>query len=277
MSKTDNIRLILDNTHDVASLTVTSSSSGTPVENTQRNDRTRVWRSADTTEQVIEGTLTAGAYVDYLALQNHNLGAGGSVRLILFSGSVEAFDSGEQPTGEIIPAGIWRAGIDPWGGTYNDKLKNPGMLLSFPLTTISSYRLIIKDPGNLDGVLEIGRIILGLAFVPEFNASYDLQINWQDAAQHEYSAGQTLRTINGGNPRRLAAFNLDWLQPADRARLIEELAQRGMIADVFVDLYPGSNGIERFNGAFLARMTEGYGDSHNFYNNRKASFSFLEV
>jgi len=277
VSKTGNIRLILDNVHDAATLTATSAASGVPVENTQRNDRVRVWRSAGTGVQVIEGTLAVGAIVDNLAVLNHNLSATASVQLTLLNGGVESWDSGEQPAGEFIPAGVWRAGIDPWGATYNDKLKQPSTLLSFPITPISGYRLTIKDELNPSGAIEIGRIVLGLVFSPAFNASYDLQIKWQDAAQHEYSAGQTLRTINGGKPRRITTFSLDWLQTQDRARLIEELAQRGMIADVFVDLYPKSTGIERFNGAFLARLTEGYGDSHSFYNNHASTFSFIEV
>lgn len=277
MSKTGNIRLTLDNTHDLASLSVTSAASGTPIENTQRNDRVRVWRSAGTGVQVIEGTLAAGAIVDNLGVLNHNLSATASVRLTLLNGDSEPWDSGEVAAGEVVPAGLWRAGIDPWGATYNEKLKQPSTLISFPITPISGYRLTIKDELNPSGAIEIGRIVLGLAFSPTFNASYDLQIKWQDAAQHEYSAGQTLRTVNAGKPRRIATFNLDWLQPNDRARLIEELAQRGMIADVFVDLYPKSTGIERFNGAFLARLTEGYGDTHSFYSNHASTFSFIEV
>ena len=93
----------------------------------------------------------------------------------------------------------------------------------------------------------------------------------------EFSAGQTLRTINGGNTRRTATIDLNWLVEADRARLIVELGQRGMMADVFVDLYPASSGIERLNAAFLARMTEGYGDSHHMALHRKTKISFIEV
>ena len=277
MSKTKNLRLVLFNDHDTATLTASSAASGTPIENTQRNDRAEIFRSADLAELVIEGTLPAGAFVDSLQLLGNNLSATGSVRLTLLEGETEPWDSGEQSTGEIIPAGIWRAGIDPWGATYNDQLRNPATMFRFPITPITGYRITINDPGNAAGAIEIGRIVLGQDWVPEFNASYELPITHQDRAQHEYSAGQTLRTINGGNTRRAATIDLNWLVEADRARLIVELGQRGMIADVFVDLYPESTGIERLNGAFLARMTEGYGDSHHMPMHRKTKLSFIEV
>ncbi|MEL7893522.1 hypothetical protein [Vreelandella neptunia] len=277
MSKTKNLRLVLYNEHDAATLTASSAASGTPIENTQINDRAEIFRSADLTELVIVGTLPAGAFVDSLNLLGHNLSAAGTVRLTLLEGENEPWDSGEQSTGEIIPAGIWRAGIDPWGATYNEQLRNPATMFRFPITPITGYRITINDPGNSDGAIEIGRIVLGQDWVPEFNASYDLPIANQDRAQHEYSAGQTLRTINGGNTRRTATIELNWLVDADRSRLVVELGQRGMIADVFVDLYPESTGIERLNGAFLARMTEGYGDSHYIPLHRKTKLSFIEV
>ncbi|MCP1328440.1 hypothetical protein, partial [Halomonas sp. 707D4] len=196
---------------------------------------------------------------------------------VLLDGASEPWDSGNRPAGEIIPAGVWRAGIDPFGATYNGKLRDPVTLINFPITPITGFRIEISDPDNAAGAIDIGRIVLGLAFVAEFNASYELVIDWTDQAQHEYSAGQTLRTINGGHPRRQTTFNLDWLYTADRARLLEELAQRGMIADVFVDLYPASTGLERLTGAFLGRLTQGYSDSHYIPHVRKTTLSFIEV
>ncbi|MFI0472233.1 hypothetical protein ACGLWX_05855 [Halomonas sp. HMF6819] len=277
MSRTEHIRLVLDNAYDAASLAVNQAAPGTPIENTQRDDRAEVYRSADTSTIIIEGTLAAGAFVDNLYILRHNLSATGTIRLVLLDASGEPWESGQRPTGEIIPAGVWRAGIDAFGATYNDKLRDPVAMMEFPITAITGFRLEINDPGNADGAIDIGRVVLGLAFVAEFNASYDLIVDWPDRAQHEYSAGQTLRTINGGNPRRQTTFNLDWLYTADRARLLEELAQRGMIADVFVDLYPASTGIERLTGAFLGRMTEGYSDAHYMPRVRKTTLSFIEV
>lgn len=277
MSKTDRIRLILDNLHDQATLTATSASPGTPIDATQRNERNRVWRSTDTSDQVIEGALSAGAFVDGLALLNHNLSSAATLRLELLSGSTVKWDSGAAPTAEIIPAGVWRAGIDPWGATYNGRIDRPATTLTTPVTAITGYRLTLSDPANADGVIQVGRIVLGLAFTPKFNMSYGVEMASPDRATHEYSAGKTLRTIGGGSPRRRAQFQLEWLTEADRSRLVQELAQRGMIADVFVDLYPQSTGIERLYSAFLARMSSGYADTHDFFKNRKTQITFIEV
>ncbi|WIX32496.1 hypothetical protein QO259_17050 [Salinicola sp. JS01] len=271
------LRMILDNLHDTASLTATSERSSAGVENTQRNERNRVWRSVDTATQVVEGTLSVGAYVDCLAIIDHNLTAAGSLRIELLSGETVVHDSGPLATAEIIPVGAWRVGIDPYGATYNDKLAVTITVIETPLVAITRYRLTLEDAGNPDGGMQIARIALGMAFQPTFNMSWGAQSDWVDKATHEDSAGQTLRTINGGRPRRQVQFSLDWLQPGDRARLVEELAQRGMMADVFVDLYPHLAGLDRLAACFVGRLASGYGDTHTHPRNRKSTLTITEV
>ncbi|WIX33290.1 hypothetical protein QO259_01130 [Salinicola sp. JS01] len=271
------LRLVLDNIHDRAALNATSEAPGLSIGNTQRNERNRVWRSTDTSTQVITGTLAAGAYVDDIVILGHNLTSAGTLRVELLSGSTVIRDSGEVSTGEVIPAGIWRAGIDPYMATYNDKLEVPTKRLTVTPAAITGYRLTLDDPSNPAGALEVARVVLGLAFEPTTNMSYGVQTTWVDPATHERSAGQTLRTIGGGHPRKQVRFSLDWLTPGDRERLIEEIAEIGMIRDVFVDLYPDSTGLERLSGQFVGRLTEGYGDTHNHYRNYTSTITITEV
>ncbi|WIX31194.1 hypothetical protein QO259_10115 [Salinicola sp. JS01] len=271
------LSLVLDNIHDRASLTATSERPGAPVDYTQRNERNRVWRSTGTSTQVIEGTLGAGTYADTVAIIGHNLTSAGTLRIEWLNGSSIIRDSGEIATGEIIPAGVWRAGIDPYQATYNDRLQVPGRLVTFEPAPITGYRITLDDPSNPAGALQVARIVTGLAFRPAFNMSYGVQTTWVDPATHERSAGQTLRTIGGGNPRRRVQFALDWLLPGDRERLIEEIAEIGMIRDVYVDLYPDRTGIERLSGQFVGRLTEGYGDTHDHYRNYTSTITITEV
>lgn len=271
------MRLMLDNLHDRATeLTATSARPGTPIEYTQRNERNRVWRSAGLESQVIEAALDDVSFVDGVALLNHNLTDRASMRLQLFLSDSEVFDSGTVIAADIIPAGIWRAGIDPLGASYNQQIDRAAAMIDAPATAITRYRLTIDDPGNATGAIQLGRLVVGLYFRPEFNMSYGLETDFIDNASHEYSAGQSLRTIGAGAVRRSNQVSLEWLTVADRARLIQELAQRGMIADVFIDLYPARVGIERLSAAYLARMSRGYADSHN-RGGRAATLEFLEV
>ncbi|WP_322528993.1 hypothetical protein R5R73_04965 [Salinicola sp. LHM] len=267
----------MDNVHDRAALTVTSAAPECAIDNTQRNEREYLWRSADLAPQTVGATLPELQFLDAVVLIGHNLSGAATVTLrVLVDGDVVATVD-DISTAEYVPAGVWRAGIDPFGASYNDQLSQPLTIIDVPTIPCTGYELTIDDPDNADGAIEVQRIVAGLGFVSEYGPSWGVDLNWVDPGQQQRSAGRTLRTIGGGQPWRELTVSLDNLTPEDRSRLLIELAQRGIVGDVFVDCYPNRAGPDRLTGAFLARLKGGWGDTHNRLSNYQSKPTFVEV
>lgn len=270
-----NLRLIIDNTHDTATLSATSEA--LPIAYTQRSGRAYAWRSTSTASQVIQGTLPGTVFIDAIVLYRHNLSAAATARIeLLDSDGNVIHDTGEQSLAELIPLGIFRLGIDPWGATYNDQI--PVTCSPFWLTpmAIGGYRITLSDDTNPAGFLQVGRIIAGLSFSPTFNPSYGLKLEWQENVEHRRTEGGSLRSIGQGLARRLE-MDLDYMAETDRAKLTAEFVKRGKGADVFVSVYPEQGGLKEIEHSFLARRDANYTHIHNYCANWQSSLPLLEV
>ncbi|SDF72924.1 hypothetical protein SAMN05216571_101419 [Onishia taeanensis] len=272
MSK--NLRMIVDNLHDTATLTATSEALA--VENTQRTGRAYPWRSTDLAEQVITATLPTPNFIDALVLYRHNLSSTSTVRLELLNAGEVVYDTGAVTVSGLIPLGDFRFGVDPWGATLTRDLPIKQAPFWFPATAITGYRLTFNDPDNLDGVMEVGRIITGQVVSPQFNASYGVELEWKEAAEHIRSEGGSLRTLGGGIARRLS-FNLDFMDARGRATLTRAFLRGGKGRDIYVSLYPEAGGLEEAEHAFVGRREGNYGHQHNFYANWRSSYTLVEV
>ncbi len=278
-----NLRILANNIHDTTTLTATSEAM--PVENTQRSERPFTWRSVDLQTQVIEATLQDGAYIDCIALARHNLGPLGSVRFECFLGDFtddkRVKDSGEMPTAMLIPAGIWRAGIDPWGATYNELLPGGSSLAIYWLDTpvaADRYRITLSSSDTSPtGYFEIGRIFSGLSFAPSVNMNWGTNVRWVESSEHIRTEGGSMRTVGTSELYRAFDFKLDWLADTDRQRLVTELAKAGRERDLLVSLYPQSGGLHELEHTMICRRINNFAHNHNHYNNWQAQFEFEEV
>ncbi|RTR01934.1 hypothetical protein [Halomonas nitroreducens] len=269
------LRMILDNLHDPATLTATSEA--LPVAHTQRTGRAYVWRSADLADQVITATLATPAFLEALVIYRHNLSATATVRVELLDDTTVVHDTGAVTVSGLIALGDFRFGVDPWGATLTDDLPIKQAPFWFSSTAVTGYRVTISDPDNLDGVMEIGRIIAGQVVTPQFNASYGVALEWQDASEHRRSEGNSLRTLGGGIARRLS-FDLAYMDATGRATLSRAFLQGGKAGDVYVSLYPETGGLDEAEHAFLARRAGNYAHTHDFFNNWRAdALTFVEV
>jgi len=272
------LRLLARNLHDSAALTATSEA--LPVSNTQRSERPRIWRSLDVTEQVINAELPVGALVDCIALVRHNLGAGGLRRIELLYGEEVVYDSGQIATAIVIPAGIWRAGVDPWGATYNDQL--PG---NVPITVhwidrpylVTGYRITLTGEPPA-GYMEIARIIVGEAFRPKTNIGWSPAVEWLESGEHVQTEAGSVRTVGLADLRRRVEIDLDWLNDADRSRLVSLLGKAGLGADLLVALYPESQStMLELEGTLVCRREASVKTTHSQPGNWQTGLTFIEV
>lgn len=278
-----NARILSKNVHDTATLTATSEA--LPITNTQRSERARAWRSVGLSEQMIEGTLIegtliAGAYIDCVSLARHNFGAEGLWRVeLIYQGDV-IYDSGLMSTALLIPAGIWRAGIDAWGASYNDQLTGISpvaiLWLDKPFL-ITGYRITLGGIPQ-DNFMEVGRVFVGQSFSPSVNFNWGVSVEWQESGEHIATEAGSLRTIGCTDElRRKFGIQLDWLNDADRTQLVTQMVRAGLGADLLVALYVNGSEMLQLEHTMVCRRELSVGHNHSHYLNWKSQLSFIEV
>lgn len=270
-----NLRMIIDNLHDSATLTATSQA--LPIAYTQRSGRSYVWRSTSTATQVITGTLTSVQPLDGLVVYRHNLSPAAMIRWELLANGSVVYDSGMVSTAELVTPPNLRVGIDPWGLTYQDALPAEQTVHWPGLRFADQYRITISDTGNPDGYIEVGRIVVGLAFSPIYNPAYGLSLTWQENAEQVRTEGGSLRTITSNGQSRLLNIDLNFLEGGDRTRLTTDLVKVGKQGDIFVSVYPEQGGIKELEHSFIARRENEYGHSARFYNIWQSQLALAEV
>lgn len=270
----NNIRMIINNEHDEATLTATSEAM--PVAYTQRSGRSYVWRSTDTADQTITASFTTPTYVSAVVVYDHNLTSLSTIQVeYLLDGQV-VYDSGEIVAAEIIPLGTWRAGIDPWGAEDLTELPTVQYTVWTSATLVDGYRITIKDPANPDGYLQVSRIFAGITYSPEINPDYGLTLEWQDFAENRRTESGSMRTVGEGTARRLT-FDLSYLSRTEQGRMTQQLLGSGKGKDVYVSVYPETGGMQEAEHSFVARRASNYGHSHTFYRNWASSLELQEV
>jgi len=270
----DRIRLIINNEHDIATLTATSEA--TPIAYTQRSGRSYPWRSTGTADQTITASFATPTYVSGVVVYNHNLTASGVVRVeYLLAGEV-VYDSGDVIAANIIPIGTWRAGIDPWGAENLAELPTVQYNVWTSSTLVDGYRITLKDPDNPDGYLEVSRIFAGVSYSPQINPQYGLSLEWQDFSENQRTESGSLRTVGAGTARRLT-FDLGHLDDVELTRLSREMLRSGKGRDLYVSVYPGAGGMMEAEHAFVARRASDYAHGHTFYRNWESSLELQEV
>lgn len=114
----------------------------------------------------------------------------------------------------------------------------------FDNTSVKRLVIRLKDPGSLQGYLEVSRIFVGEAFTPDENASYD-------PARTPVSTGTSFRT--GAGDRRSISGTKHWrlsielgsMTERDRSFICDMSVANGTEVPVIVSLYPGDTSRER--------------------------------
>ena len=113
-------------------------------------------------------------------------------------------------------------------------------------TNTSVKRLVIrlKDPGNLQGYLELGRIFVGEAFTPDENASYDPARTPVSNSESFYTDAGDRRSVKGTKRWRLS-IELGSMTERDRSFICDLQVANDLDGPCIIDLYPGDSSAER--------------------------------
>jgi len=234
------IKFLIDDLHVKAALKATTE--GMPIENTQNSYRARPWRSAGLSDEIITGAFSAPKRADLLVIARHNFSPSAKLKLVLKKKDEEVYASDTALFGTITPLGTFRAGIDPWGGTFAEGHDHSTYSLTFPVAELDSYEIRISNSGGRGGYLEIGRIMLGKSWSPSNTFSRGNRLQLIDGVTHRRTAGMSLRSEGTGEAYRVLSINLDWLKDNDKTVLIEEMGRVSRGGEMFVSAYPDNTG-----------------------------------
>jgi hypothetical protein len=206
----------------------------------------------------------------------HNLSAIAEIQIKMYDGENQTgnvvYDSGSLIYGDLIPAGEFAAGIDPFGGAFHTP---PLLIVWFSPVSIRSFEIIINDPSNVDDYLQIGRLIMGLSFSPEYNFSWGSKLEFVDRSIRTRTSAGGLRTRKQSRYRRLT-LSLNWITDADRSRLSSEFrAANGR--DVLVSAFPDETGIRLSDYTLVAQIVDGTSFTHDFLDNYRLPLIFEDV
>lgn len=272
-----NLRIVAINEHDKA--TVSASSFVVPSSNTQRSDRGRFWRSSSGYQHQLFADFNGSVAIGCVAFARHNLPAGSTWKVELLQGEAVVRDSGELPVSIVVPAGIWRAGIDPWGATYNDRLP-AGLSLAVHWFEYDHWCTGYRITFNLlkNAAVEVGRVISGSVFSPSDNMDWGLETDWVEPGEHVLMDGGSIRTVGQGELRRSVSFNLSWLNEADRSQLLSLLGRAGKGADLLLSMYPESDSIlKELEGMMVCRRDSSLASTHSQNRSWHLPLAFLEI
>ena len=270
------MRVILDNEHDRATLTASSAQS--PAEDTQKSGRSYSWRSLTKTNERITATLDNPAFISSVVVYGHNLSSVGTVRVRYhFEGEV-VLDTGPVVAADIIPLGVWRAGIDPWGGSDLSSLPSIHYNVWTEPTLVDSYDITFDDPNSEAGYIQVGRIFSGVPYSPpkDMNVSWGVKLKWVFQGKKKKTESGSLRHIGGGVSRRLS-FDFKHLDNEEAGILTQELLKAGAAQEVYISIYPEEGGVKEAAHAFVAMLDGDFETTNDFYNNFVTPLAYLEV
>lgn len=210
------------------------------------------------------------------ALGRHNFKNDVKIRLRLFDdidqGGATVYDSGALDAGEIIPWGIMQPGVNGWAETYNLGTGTPAIFSHFfsPVNWLS-YQVDITNPTA--SVVDIGRLMLGYAFVPSANFSWGSELEWVDPSTHSRAASGGLHTDLVDSYRRYR-LPLDWLTDIDRDQLSEQLEKATKSSEMLVSLNPNATGRRRLENTMICKRVSNNSYVPTHFNNNQ---TVLEV
>jgi len=271
-----NIRMVVGSLADQATLSATHYVGAMLPSNLQLSRKENIWRSTSIESVSISGTFSVAQALNCFVLAGHNISSAGLIRLKLRLNGQVIYDSGDYAPANPIPAGIWRAGVDPFGSTYDDQLNTKMVRIWLPeLMVTDEFEVTIQDPNNPDGYVEASRLLMGQFITPDWNLSFGGGVNWVDTSQHILMEGGCLETAKG-ILRRQFTFSLDHLSESDRIRLEVDLAMRGKSTDVFVSLYPEEGGMKEVTHMMIARRDNDLHIPHVTHSNWASQITFIE-
>jgi len=270
------MRVISSNVIDTASLSATSAAVGRPVSNLQTHEKSEVWRSVGTSatitaiwgvSQLLDSVILGYSNLTTLAVVTVNAYANVADTLPVYT---QVFSIGTQPLNLFL----W--GISPLMSTVAEatgSAQHTQCWLTYGVVC-RKVEVIIEDPQNTDGFIQLGKLFAGLKYEAANNPAYGSSIRIVDASKITRSEALTARIEKLGQYRAVD-LDLNYLPEVDAAYLLR-LANLGKNV-VFISIAPESgNSLEQVYSLFCIQSNNSE-LTHAFRSHWTQRLTFEEV
>jgi hypothetical protein len=234
MALSDKLNILFPMAVDDASLTVTPAAVATLPEANIFNSRRDKFMRVTGTSAVIKFNANASELISGLAIGNHNLANGDTVRIRVYSGFNQTGIVQHDSTAIALAIALSMGDLLPQ--TYY-----------YPLDEVAFKSIQIDVLSLSNSQIDIGRIMPGFVFKPNWNYSEGSKWQWLDNGD-ENTVGSSYRTFT---------FDLKYLSDNENDRYEYEKMKAGKQGDLLVCLKPSSTGLALLkNTAICKRITD---------------------
>lgn len=241
--------------NEISSVTLTATSATVPVTNIAHPQLGKAWRSTGVTEESVTINLaTTSEPVRAVCIAGHNLRAGASVEILHSTDGVN-FTSVASLNPFVGTVGYGEGGFGE-GGFGGGIISTTGIvqaivMLFFAAVKRQYWRITLRDAGNADNFLKVGRIFLGDYWEPAAQIMRQWSVEVVDETGIEKSiGGQKWRNVRDSFTR--VSFRLPHLSKSEAIENWLNFVRRlGMKDSMFVSLFPdGSTTLKAVTNAY---------------------------
>ena len=234
--------------NDIDSNVAVASGGQFEVSNLLTQNPSHIWRSSTDAVNQISGNFGTGQTINTFVLWNHNISAAGDIRLQLWDGAAEDFDTTWQDT--HAEAG--------WSAESLMGVPNNHTVVNFAdEVDIDSWRVTIDDTTNISEFLQAGRILLGNAFQTTIvNADVGHSFGWEDSSERRRLVNGNTVITRQGISRRRGILTWSALEESEAEQIWEQIAWAGQRKTILVNPFPDSTTNFAKSRRFLARLED---------------------
>jgi hypothetical protein len=237
----NNLRVLYDNlANKVSTLTASTTAGGLIAANMLTDRKSEVHRSTGTSVQY-DLRWTTAQLINMLALAFCNLTSSATMRVRGYTNvgdATPAFDTGANLCCPYQAFGLWDWGSLPLGvNAYSYGGAAYGVSY-FATANVKQLLIDVADASNSLGYIEVARLVTGVYWSPQTNASWGAGVTPESNTQHERSEAGDLRTERRPMSRSVKVDLSQITSASDRQRMYDILRGNGMTKPVFLSLYP---------------------------------------
>jgi len=249
----ENVLFLYENKVDDATMTASSTAGSLGPDNLKNREVEKVARTTGDTAEWWKADFGSEVNVSTVCLWNHNLGAGGTIRIRLSNNSDLSSPVYDQ-TSDAWPVlyGPDDIGLDMCGyGGYAilSEFQNYRYYWLRRLGATYNARYLgvdVADAANPDGYIQAGRLIAGIGWQPTKNFSYGWSIDWQDDSEQIAMDGGGL-WIDERQKFRVLTLPFRFASAADANGSYTDFQRIvGHAKDVLVVPFPDKSGVEQY-------------------------------
>ncbi|HAO01702.1 MAG: hypothetical protein Tp170SUR00d2C46354221_52 [Prokaryotic dsDNA virus sp.] len=232
-------------------------------------------------------TLPGRRRLHAVAIAAHNLSPTATVRARAYRDAERTDEIADTGVQNVWPI-VYTLNDVIWGDDnfWNRRLSEedratytPLMILFFDERVIgTAVDVELSDPGNPDGAIELGRVILTDAWQPEYNISYGVQ--------HGYNSGTTMTEARDPSrteyadevtPKRTVSFDLKLLNEDEAFLRLHRLQRTQDIVGELLYVYSVTPSPANFARAMLCRQETLNPITHPYFANYENPMALLEI